>query len=100
MEFYNIVTDIAQKENIAKDHQEKISQLKKVYDKWWNDVLPHMINDNHKNIPAEHKPFHDRYREAFGEEAFQKAISEMDWGGGKKFKGTKSKKQKQQSTHK
>lgn len=82
---YDLSTDKREMNDVASQYPEKVEQLKKVYDSWWTDVQPYMVNDHLENVPAEHKPYHELYREAFGEERYQEAMRQMTWVGGKPY---------------
>ncbi|MFC5051830.1 sulfatase-like hydrolase/transferase [Rubritalea spongiae] len=99
VELYDLKKDLQQKQNIAAQHPEIVSTLKTTYDGWWKDVRPYMINDELENVPAEHKPYHERYRKAFGEAAYKEAMEKMTWTGGKPFGDKKKKKSKARSAH-
>jgi len=91
---YNVGKDLGQRDDILEQNPEIAEKLKKTYDQWWNDIQPYMINDKLENVPEEHKPYHEMYREAFGEEAFQEAMTKMTWNGGKPFGKKKAKSKK------
>lgn len=91
LEFYNLQEDLSEKQNIVSQHPEKVEQLKAIYDAWWADVQPYMINDHLEDVPKEHKPYHELYHEAFGDERYEEAMRLMTWTGGKPF-GSKKKK--------
>jgi arylsulfatase len=92
-ELYNLAEDRSEKTNLASQYPEKVEQLKAIYDSWWIDVQPYMINDHLENVPEEHKPYHELYREAFGEARYQEAMRLMTWEGGKPY-GDKTKKKR------
>ncbi|TWU44277.1 Arylsulfatase [Novipirellula aureliae] len=85
LELYEVSADKRERNNVASQYPEKVEQLKKVYDAWWADVQSYMVNDHLENVPAEHKPYHELYREAFGEERYQEAMRQMNWVGGKPY---------------
>lgn len=37
-ELYNISTDVGQKKNIAKNHPQKVKEMREAYEKWWTHV--------------------------------------------------------------
>lgn len=90
-ELFNVVKDQKQTTDIQSQHPEIVKRLKETYDLWWADIQPYLINDNIEDVPEQHKPFHERYREAFGEEAFQAAMSKMTWQNSKPFRSKKKK---------
>lgn len=87
VELFNLANDLGQKVNVIEQYPEIVADLETVFDRWWVDIQPYLINDRLENVPKEHKPFHARYREAFGEEAFLEAMSQMTWDGGRPFRG-------------
>lgn len=84
-ELYDLTQDRSETTDLSEQFPEKVEQLKATYDAWWADVQPYMINDHLQNVPAEHKPNHELYREAFGEERYQEAMRLMTWEGGKPY---------------
>lgn len=58
-ELYDVISDQGQKHNIAAEHPEVVVEMRKVYDKWWSEVRPYMVNEN---VPlAKEKPFWIEY---------------------------------------
>ena len=56
---YDVISDPGQKQDIAAEHPEVVVEMRKVYDKWWREVRPYMINEN---VPlAKEKPFWIEY---------------------------------------
>ena len=82
-ELYDLQADVSETTNVISQHPEVAEQLKKQFEAWWTDVVPHMINDDLPNVPKTHKPFHELYREAMGEEKYEAAMKAMTWTGGK-----------------
>ncbi len=66
-ELYDVISDLGQKQDIAAQHPEVVAEMRKVYDQWWNDVRPYMVNEN---VPlAREKPFwveYEKQKEARG----------------------------------
>lgn len=95
-ELYDLQADLSEKKNVIDQYPEVAEHLKAQFDAWWNDAEPYMINDDLPNVPKEHKPYHELYREAFGDEKFEAAMTAMTWEGGKGSgdKKAKSKKSK------
>lgn len=83
-ELYDLDHDVHEKNNIAQEHPEIVTALKKSYDAWWEDIQPHLVNDALENIPSS-KPYHELYRKAFGQERFDDAMKQMTWNGGKPY---------------
>jgi arylsulfatase len=87
-ELYDLDNDLSEETNIAEENPEIVAALKKPFDTWWEDIQPFLVNDNRDKSglgkrPKEHKPFHDLYRQHFGEERFKEAMSKMTWKGGR-----------------
>lgn len=91
-ELYDLETDIHEKTNIAEQHADIVANLKQQFDAWWTDIQPYLVNDHLKDPPAMLKPYHDLYREQFGEEKYQEAMRLMTWTGGKPYGEKKEKK--------
>jgi len=45
-ELYDISVDPFEKTNVAADHPEVVTKLRKAYDRWWEETLPLMVNEN------------------------------------------------------
>ncbi|MFC1498109.1 arylsulfatase [Verrucomicrobiota bacterium] len=90
-ELFDLTQDLSETTNIADKHPDIVKKLNEVYDSWWEDIQPYMVNDHIENVPKENKPYHELYRQAFGEEKFQEAMRLMTWNGGKRY-NTKNKK--------
>ena len=90
-ELYDLDKDMQEKNNIADKHPDKVRELKEQFDAWWEDIQPYMVNDNLKDVPKEHKPYHELYRKQMGEEKFKEAMKSMTWTGGKPYGKKKSK---------
>ncbi len=95
-ELYDLDNDIHEQKNIADKHPEIAADLKKHFDAWWEDIQPYLVNDNLKDPPKTHKPYHDLYREQLGNEKFQEAMRLMTWSGGKPYGKKKAKKPRKQ----
>lgn len=78
-ELYHIAEDIREQHDIAEKNPEIVNRLKAQYDAWWEDIQPYLVNDHLKDAPETHKPFHDLYREQFGQERFDAAMRAMTW---------------------
>ena len=91
-ELYILADDLSETKNLASQYPEKVQELKNIYDTWWEDVQPYMINDHLENVPAVHKPYHKLYREAFGEKRYKEALRLMTWEGGKPYGDEKKRK--------
>lgn len=45
-ELYDIVNDPYEKVNVIDQHPEVVAKLRKSYDKWWQETLPFMVNED------------------------------------------------------
>ncbi len=58
-ELYDIINDLGETTDISSQYPKVVENMRKEYDKWWNDVRPLMINEH---IPlAEEKPYWINY---------------------------------------
>jgi arylsulfatase len=59
LELYDVISDPGQKRDIAAEHPEVVAEMRKVYDQWWSELRPYMVNEN---VPlAKEKPFWIEY---------------------------------------
>ena len=84
-ELYDLEEDVHEKNNIVDKHPEIVAALKKVYESWWDDIQPYLVNDKLKSVPSTCKPYHELYRRDFGQARFDEAMREMTWSGGKPY---------------
>ena len=84
-ELYDLDEDVHEKNNILDKHPDIAGKLKEVYDSWWEDIQPYLVNDRLKDVPKTCKPFHELYRKEFGQERFDEAMRLMTWSGGKPY---------------
>jgi len=59
LELYDVISDPGQKQDIAAKHLEVVIEMRKVYDQWWTEVRPYMINEN--TLLAKERPFWVEY---------------------------------------
>lgn len=45
-ELYDISSDPYEKNDVAAQHPEVVKKMRKAYDKWWNETLPFMVNED------------------------------------------------------
>lgn len=53
---YDMEKDPSQKLNIIEDHPQIVKQMRKVYDSWWQETRPLMVNESAPMSPV--RPFH------------------------------------------
>ncbi len=59
-ELYDIRADPGETKNILSDRADVVAELRAAYDKWWEEVLPALENENVE--PPEVEPFPELYR--------------------------------------
>ena len=65
-ELYDLKNDFGQKQNVIADHPQVAAELRKVYDAWWEQVLPLMVNEDLDGPKV--NPFHELYWQQYPEE--------------------------------
>jgi arylsulfatase len=93
-ELYDLSQDQSEKKNIIRSHPDTARGLKTAYDSWWDDIQPYLVNDRLTDAPKTHKPYHELYRKAFGQERFDEAMRKMTWTGGKPYGSRKKRKKR------
>ena len=64
-ELYDVAGDPGEKENVMDKRPEVVAGMRKAYDKWWDEVLPAMVN---KDVPyAQERPFEVLYNKQLAE---------------------------------
>ncbi len=66
-ELFDLRDDFGQTTDISAEQPEVVKQLKAAYDKWWDDTLPLLVNENVEL--AKENPFKTLYRQQFGAES-------------------------------
>lgn len=87
-ELYDIKNDPGETTNVISQHADVVEKMRKAYDRWWEEVLPAMENED--AVGPKVNPFKERYWKQFGggpEEAMKG-----------KMEGTTSKKRKRQKS--
>ena len=64
-ELYDIVNDPYEKVNVADRHPEVVADIRKVYDKWWAETKPFLVNEDRPY--TETHPQWDRYEKQLAE---------------------------------
>jgi arylsulfatase len=62
-ELYDLRTDPGEKQNVIDEHPDVVNRLRAAYDKWWQDVQPHLENEN--VVAPKENPFKVLYRQQF-----------------------------------
>jgi arylsulfatase len=86
-ELYDLTRDLSEKRNIAEQHPDVVKELQEVYERFWQDVQPYMVNETAAAENPVVKPYHELYRKQFGEEAMNEAMKNTRQRKGKKRKG-------------
>ena len=61
---YDVAADRGESKDIATEHPEIVARLRESYDKWWQETVPLLVNENAVG-PAEN-PFKVMYQKQFG----------------------------------
>jgi hypothetical protein len=64
-ELYDVKADPGEKNNVAAKHPEVVAELEAAYDRWWEQVLPLMVNED--AVGPKVNPFKEQYWKQFGE---------------------------------
>ena len=65
-ELFDLKEDPGQKTDIAARHPKVVKQLSAAYDQWWQDVLPHLENEDALKTAPKVNPFKEQYWKQFG----------------------------------
>ncbi|MCS7161186.1 MAG: arylsulfatase [Gemmatales bacterium] len=63
-ELYEVIRDPGQKNNIITDHPDVAKELENYYDRWWESILPCLVNEDALGPPV--NPFKELYWKQFG----------------------------------
>jgi arylsulfatase A-like enzyme len=63
-ELYDLRNDPGETTNVLAQHPDAVAALRTAYDRWWNDVLPRL--ENEEAIGPDVNPFKERYWKQFG----------------------------------
>jgi len=61
---YNLDTDPAQATDVASKHPDKVKELASDYERWWESVVPNLVNETAELAPA--NPYRERWIKQFG----------------------------------
>jgi arylsulfatase len=75
-ELYEVKTDVGEDKNVIDQYPEVVAELRAVYDQWWEDVQPYLINEN--VMGPKINPLKALYWEQFGGGPDEKMLREMD----------------------
>ncbi len=82
-ELYDLSVDIGETTNVIDEHPEVVAQLRSIYDKWWKETLPRMVNEN--LVGPEMNPMKVLYWQQFGGGPDERMLERMDPKGAIKF---------------
>jgi arylsulfatase len=57
---YDMTKDPSQTTNVLEQHPEVVAEMRAVYDEWWKETRPQMVNEDAKMSRT--RPFHELYR--------------------------------------
>ena len=63
-ELFDLKTDYGEKNNVAAEHPEIVKQMDEAYDRWWQNVLPCLENED--AVGPAVNPFKELYEKQFG----------------------------------
>jgi arylsulfatase len=63
-ELYDLTVDRAEAYDLAKQRPEIVKEMSAAYDRWWDEVLP--LLENEDATPPATNPFHDLFHQQFG----------------------------------
>jgi arylsulfatase len=75
-ELYEIKPDVGESKNVIADHPQVVEELRAVYDQWWEDVQPLLINEN--VLGPKINPMKELYWKQFGGEPDEEMLRQMD----------------------
>jgi arylsulfatase len=75
-ELFDLSQDYGQKNNVAPSHPEVVRELSQVFDRWWSECLPLMVNES--ALGPKINPFQERYYAQFGGTPTAEDLSKMD----------------------
>ena len=75
-QLFDLGNDYGQQTDVAASHPEVVRELAATFDRWWQDCLPRMVNEN--AVGPKLNPFAVRYRKQFGGGPTEKDYERMD----------------------
>jgi len=63
-ELYDLKSDPGEKHDVVAQYPDVVQRMDSAYDKWWEDILPGLENEN--AVPPAENPFRELYRKQFG----------------------------------
>lgn len=90
-ELYDLQSDPGESINVLEKHPEVVAKLRAAYDKWWDETLPLMVNED--AVGPKVNPFKELYWKQFGggpDEALKSRMDPSSPDGAPKAKGKKN----------
>ena len=75
-ELYDIADDPGETKNVIDQHPEVVAKMRAAYDRWWDEVLPCMVNED--AVGPTVNPFKERYWRQFGGGPDETLLKQMD----------------------
>lgn len=66
-ELYDISEDPGEKQNVLEKHPDVVADMRRYYDRWWKETLPHL--ENEEAVGPEVNPFKAEYWQQFGKDS-------------------------------
>ncbi len=76
-ELYDLANDPGETTNVIAEHPQVVAELRAAYDKWWNDVLP--LLENEDAVGPKVNPFKELYWKQFGGGPDEALRRRMKW---------------------
>jgi hypothetical protein len=74
-QLFDLKNDPGEKRNVVEQHQQVARELEAVFDRWWKEIQPSLVNEN---VPASKaNPFKQMFWEQYGysaQEALRRAL--------------------------
>jgi arylsulfatase len=77
-ELYDIEHDPGETTNVIQEHAEQVAGMRAAYDRWWQEVLPAMENEN--AVGPKLNPFKELYWKQFGGGPTAADYQQAEWG--------------------
>ena len=75
-ELFDLKNDPGETKNVIADHSDEVAKLRAAYDRWWNDTLPQLENED--AIGPKINPFKELYWKQFGGEPDARLLDQMN----------------------
>jgi len=75
-ELYDLKADPGESRNVIADHPDEVAKLRAAYDRWWDETLPRLENEN--AVGPKVNPYKERYWRQFGGGPDAALLKQMD----------------------